>query len=302
MSPSIDQNRGREIGKLLYRTFGSTGIFGRTEMPENLLPRGVRRGSTEHQLFITLTVAIDYQRDANTLWELSRKTFEDSETRYLFEPDQLHLNTPQNIIKDMQKHGLSKKPHKDAYIWRTVGITIFKKWGGEPTKFMESCEWDCIQILERLKSDTHLYNRKLVADYPYLRGDKIGPLWLRMMRDNVGIDNLLRLDQVPIPVDIHVARASLATGLVRGRFKGRLNDVFDNIRKAWFLSVDGLRADDRPMVALDVDEPLWHLSKYGCTYRDKVTGECPKKGLCVAAKFCVQGKIRIEKYQVEMNT
>jgi len=74
------------------------------------------------------------------------------------------------------------------------------------------------------------------------------------------------------------------------------------MREAWFLSVKGLKTDGRPMIALDMDEPLWHLSKYGCTYRDRETGECPKKSLCETADFCVLEKIKIDKYQVEMNT
>ena len=203
---------GKKVGVLLYRSFESTGVFGHTEMPEDLRPKGVRKGSLQHQLFITLTVAIDYQRDANTLWKVSRKTFEDPKTNYLFDPKSLHLTPPRTIAKDMQKHGLSKKPQKDADIWRTVGVTFYKKWNGRPEEFLKSCDWYAPEILKRLKSDTHLYNKKPVADYPYLRGDKIGPLWIRMLRDNVRMKELEGLEDVPIPVDVHVARASLATG------------------------------------------------------------------------------------------
>ncbi len=287
---------------MLYKAFTSTGVLGRTEMPEDIRPKGVHKGSIEHQLFITLTVAIDYQRDANTLWKVSRKTFEDSQTKYLFDPESLHLTPLEKIANDMQKYGLSKKPRKDAFIWRTVGVTIYKKWGGEPAKFLESCDWDSLEILRRLKSDSHSYNRRQVADFPYLRGDKIGPLWLRMLRDNVGVDKLRRLDEIPIPVDIHVARASLTTGVVRGNFKGSVSDLFGSIREAWFSSVEEITAEGRPMIALDVDEPLWHLSKYGCTHRDMNTGECLKIGQCEAGRYCIKGKIKIKNYLVEMDT
>jgi hypothetical protein len=36
-------------------------------MPEDVQPAGVERGSLEHILFITLMVAIDYQREAGVL-------------------------------------------------------------------------------------------------------------------------------------------------------------------------------------------------------------------------------------------
>ena len=300
----IDREKGKEIAETLYHAFTTTGILGHTEMPEDVMPTGAKRGSLEHLLFITLTVAIDYQRDANTLWTVSRRTFDDPETRYLYDPESLHKTRLNKIVKDMQKHGLSKKPKKDPNIWRTVGVTFYKKWGGDPRRFLADCRWDSPTILKRLENDYHLYNRRSVADYPYLRGNKIGPLWLRMLRDNVGVKKLKNLEQVPIPVDIHVARATLATGVVRGQYSGKLTDLFEHIRRAWFESVQGLPVKKRPMIALDVDEALWHLSKYGCTDRDKTSGHCPVSHECEASKFCIKGKINIniKRGQVELDT
>jgi hypothetical protein len=83
----IDVKRGRAAADLLYRVFSTTGIRGHSEMPEDTLPAGVSRGSLEHLLFITLTVSIDYQRDAVALWKSSRLAFQDPGTCYLFDPD-----------------------------------------------------------------------------------------------------------------------------------------------------------------------------------------------------------------------
>jgi hypothetical protein len=298
----IDPERGNKLAGHLYRCFSSSGILGRTEMPEDILPDKIVKGSLEHLLFITQTVAIDYQRDANQLWAASRNTYQDTSTRYLYDPASLHEAPPGKIISDMQKHSLSKKAKKDAFIWRTAGITFYKKWQGSPINFLESCGWDSLMILQRLRDDTHLYNGKLLPDYPYLRGPKIGPLWLRMLRDNVGIAKLKNLDRIPIPVDIHVARASLTTGVVRGNYRGRLEDIFEYIREAWFESTKDLSVRDRDMIALDVDEPLWHLSKYGCTKRDVLTGKCPVFSVCEAQDFCTNGKVHIHNGQIELET
>jgi hypothetical protein len=302
MGITTDSEKGRMVAAILYNSFSTTGILGRTEMPEDLTPRGVERGSLAHILFLTLTVSIDYQRDAVALWRSSRQSFEDTATRYLFDPQSLHEASPRQITADMQIHKLSKKPKKDAHIWRTVGVTFFKKWDGDPRNFLQSCNWDSLAILERLKNDNHAYNKRLVSDYPYLRGPKIGPLWLRMLRDNAGIEQLKNLDKVPIPVDIHVARATLATGVIRGKTQGSLNNLFEDIRMVWAESVKGLNTKERPMIALDMDEPLWHLSKYGCTYRNKETGVCPVSGQCEARDLCVKGKIVIEKSFLDLDT
>jgi len=123
-----------------------------------------------------------------------------------------------------------------------------------------------------------------------------------MLRDNVGINRLKNLKSVPIPVDIHVARSTLATGVVSGQFSGTLTDLFEDIRGAWFKSVNGLKVKTRKMIALDVDEPLWHLSKYGCKNRDKESGHCPLEAKCEAGEFCVKGQLKIEKNYVELDT
>ncbi len=298
----IDSKRGSLLAPKLHELFSSVGIHGNTQMPEDITPKGVRHGSLEHIMFITLTVAIDYQRDAIALWGNSRKTFEDPQTAYLFDPKALHETQPSVIREDMQKYSLSKKQHKDAEIWRTVGVTFYKKWQGHPLNFLSDCGFEAPQILLRIRSDMHLYNNKPRQDYPYLRGNKIAPLWLRMLRDNVGIANIKSMDKVPIPVDIHVARATLATGIVRGQYSGNLEGIFEEIRKAWFESVRGTQLHGREMIALDVDEPLWHLSKYGCTHRDKSSGDCPKFSTCEAKDFCVKGGLEIDSNTVSLDT
>jgi hypothetical protein len=298
----IDHKRGKELALLLYELFATKGIFGKTVMPEDLVPEGVMKGSIEHILFLTQTVSIDYQRDANALWASARNTFEDRESRYLFEPDKLSDASYSNVIKDMQRHKLSKKQKKDASIWRTIGVSFHKKWQNNPLNFIESCDWDALVVLDHLKRDTHLNNNKPVPDYPYLRGNKIGPLWLRMLRDNAEISQLKNMDKVPIPVDIHVARATLATGVVRGIFKGSLESLFDHIREAWFRSMAGLTVRDRPKIALDVDEPLWHLSKYGCTERITLNGGCPRSQTCEVKEYCINGRIDIRNGFVELDT
>lgn len=165
---------------MLRDAFRTTGIHGQKGMPEDLLPAGVERGSLEHVLFITLTVAIDYQREANALWDSARRSRADPETRFLFDPRSLHETPWRQVHEAMQRHGLSKKPVQDCRTWRTVGITFHEKWSGDLRRFLASCGRDAPTILDRLRNDQHLNNERLVMDYPFLRGAKIGPLWLRL--------------------------------------------------------------------------------------------------------------------------
>ncbi|MCK4929146.1 MAG: hypothetical protein KAR76_05370 [Methanosarcinales archaeon] len=302
MTIEKDIKKGKQLAKYIHDSFATHGILGHKAMPEDILPEGIDKGSLEHLMFITLTVSIDYQRDAMALWENSRKTFEDIETRYLFDPKSVCESSINKIVKDMEKHNLSKKPKKDAEIWRRNATSFHKKWGGDPRNFLKDCGYDSLTILIHLKHDFYVSNGKLIRCYKYLGGDKIGPLWVKMLRDNFGMANLKNLEKVPIPVDIHVARATLATGIVKGKFEGNLANLFKSVRDAWFESVHDLRIDGRAMIAIDMDEPLWHLSKDGCTNRDKTTKNCPKYEMCDVKKFCIDGGINLNNNHVELDT
>jgi hypothetical protein len=271
-------------------------------MPEDFIPDGLKRGSLEHILFLTLTVSIDYQRDAPSLWESARKTYEDNETRYLFSPKEIHLATPTKIIQDMQRYGLSKKHTQDARIWRTNALTFYKKWLGDPSRFLADCNFDAQIIINRLKSDSHFDGYHMSHDYLFLKGNKIAPLWLRMLRDNAGIDYILNMDKIPIPVDVHVARATLALGIVKGQYQGSPETIFAEIRKAWSQCTEKLVVNNRTLIPLDIDEPLWHLSKYGCTDRDPQNGNCPNKTTCEIREFCIPGKIDVSANSIRIDT
>ena len=123
-----------------------------------------------------------------------------------------------------------------------------------------------------------------------------------MLRDNVGISNLKNLDKVPIPVDKHIGRATLTLGVVKGQYEGNISGLVPYIHQAWFECVKGLSANNEPMIALDVDEPLWHLSKYGCTYRDKTVGNCSMKYRCELKELCFRGKVAFSNDYVELDT
>lgn len=123
-----------------------------------------------------------------------------------------------------------------------------------------------------------------------------------MLRDNVGITELNNIDRIPISVDTHIVRATLTTGVVRGEFNGSLYELFKSIREAWFESIKSMNVKNKLMIALDIDESLWHLSKNRCTYSDKRKGSFLCLSECEVKEYCIGGKIKIEKNKVELNT
>jgi hypothetical protein len=298
---TIDVIRGRSVASLLMQLFDTMGVHGRTDMPQDAEPAGIARGSREHLVFITLAVSLAYQRDAQSLWESARYTYLDPQTRYLFDLQSVTEATLSEIRRDLKKHGLSKKSKNDAYIWKTNAVSFHRKWADDPRKLLERCNWDCSAVLHRLQ-DRHPFGGTEKADYPSLKEPRIGALWLRMLADNAGLSRLRNLDKVSVPADSHVARATLATGVVRGRFKGDLRELVDRIREAWFGGVKGLTYRGRPMVAIDVGECLWNLSKHGCSHRRGPTSLCHVSETCQVREFCIGERILIDNGHVEMDT
>ena len=286
----VHAERGRKLADMLIPALAGGGILGHKEMPEDALPEEVEKRSLEHIRFITMVVALDYMRDANELWQNARETYADPGTRYLFDPgefsEDMLCGAKFNKVKDdMQEHKLSKKPTKDAKTWITNAISLKRDWGSDPREIFERNGWDAVKILECIRDAKNPEDHK--PAFLYLKGDKIGPLWIRMLRDSVGLEEFKNLENVPMPVDIHVARATLACGVVTGSAEGfRLGSIRGLIRKAWKESMEG--GENMP---IDVDEALWHLPKYGCTRRDKETGDCCAIKRCEARSMCIPGAI-----------
>lgn len=297
----VDSEKSKQVAIILYEKFNSDeGIFDHNVMPEDLLPTwcselsksGIKRGSYEHLMFITLVVSIDYQRNADQLWDAGRKTFEDERTRWLFNPNEVVKKSHSEIVQAMKMHKLAKKPQKDTSIWFNVSKSLFEAYESDPKNLIEQCNNDALIIFNKK------FDLRFKRSFPFLSGDKIFPLWIRMLHDNVKMD-LSNLDKVPIPVDVHIARATFTTGCLAGKYKGTISDVKDKIDEAWKKTLESIR-HPRLVYRLQLDEPLWHLSKYGCRSRTK--NFCPKKGSCPVNNFCVGGLVNVSASGVEINT
>ncbi len=288
-----DPDRAAAAAGLLSGAIATTGLLGCGAMPVAMPPAGVVAGSLEHVLYLTLGATIRHQRIARELWEGARLTHQDRETRYLFTPGAVADASIDRVAAGLQRHGLSSRPRQDALIWRTVARTLEEKWGGDPREFINDCGWDALVLLRRLRADRHSAGARCVPDYPGLRGERAGALWIRSLRSEAGLSDLRNLERVPIPVDQHIARASLALGVVRGSYSGSLAGIRPSIREAWTRGVDGLVHGDRPMVALDLEAPLRMLSRAGCVARNAENGYCPRRYRCEAAPFCQPGIIDI---------
>jgi len=291
MSLIKDVNKTKNVAPILFKSFNDSekGIFGYREMPEDLLPSSISEGSLEHLMFITMCTSIDYQRDADQLWEAGRKTIDDDATKWIYDPESVISRSDNELITAMNKYNLSKKHEKDALkIWKPISTSFIKNFNGDPRNLFEKSDYDAQKIYYNVKGRYKRY-------FPYLSGNKILSLWIRMINDVLHIE-LKNIDKIPIPVDRHIARATLRLGLLKGTYYGDISGIFQLIDSVWAEA-----CEDLPYYRLQLDQPLWHLSKHGCTH--KKNNYCPRKAKCPVSDYCIDGEVVInDKGFITLNT
>lgn len=287
----IDIERARTVARLLDEAFLPTGpgIFGEHAQTQTILPMGLIPATREHLLFLTFTNCVNRARDALDLWRRCCDAWANPAYRYLFEPGEVQDAGFDKLRSDLVDLKISRKHQVDCRSWYQIAKTLHQRWTGDPRRFLEACNFHAPTILARLRSD--------LTDgepaFPLLRGAKIAPLWIRMLCDDAGIV-LSDLADVPIAVDVHVLRATLCSGVITGQYRGREGPLFEQVRRGWHTAVQDLaRATGEPMVALDIDEALWTLSRSGCSRRGNgALGVCPSD--CPLADGCAKGAIIIQ--------
>ena len=280
-------DRAQSLARRLRETFSNL------PMPEDAIPNGLVRNSPNYRLFLTLVVAIDYNRDADSLWSCARRTYENPKTRYLFELPRILQRLSNEVKFDLKESGLLLRPY-DFRTWMTLCQTFYEQFAGDPLNLLVACDMDGPRILYYLL--TH------GSQFPYLKGQKIGPLWLRMLRDNAGL-SFKNLEEITIPVDVHVLRATLCLGTLTGEYEGPLEPLKEKVGNLWKRAVhgQGIRDPDgnhRSLISLDLDEALWTIGRTFCN--KKISGMSVSS--CPGYSGCATGNIFVTKDRVRVQT
>ena len=255
------------------------GVFGVRAMPEEEVVAGIV-DELDRILVVTQTVSIDYQRDASALWAYARRLYDDIATRWVFRPSDIAIRSESDLRAAMESKGRLRYGAKDVQWWRGNAITWHKLFGGDPRVLFREADW-CV---DRIKCEITQPKR-----FRGLGGAKIFPLWLRMLAD-IAKYKFTGFEHLPIPVDIHIARATFTTGILRGTYTGPYDEaMLQHIRNAWR---EACKAQGD--VPIRFDEALWQLSRLGCTERhSNASPDCPKRAECPIGASCPRGVIKV---------
>ncbi len=234
--------------KDLLEAFKS-GKLGQTVMPEDSNP-GFTDSDKDKELriaYFTLPMALNYQRDSYKLWEAALKTFNDPDTKFVFDATAVSDASEDDVRKALMKYKLALQPNKHISTWRTIAKIIAENWGSF-TKFFDATDGDFLN----LKKTVNIDHKK---GFPYLSGPKIFNYWSFIIT-TYGDVKLSNRDQIEIAPDTHITQCSVKLGVITPEEAAIFTkDVISN-RWRELLKESGIDP-------IDMHPPLWFWSRNG---------------------------------------
>jgi hypothetical protein len=232
------------------------------------------------RLYLTFTSALDRARDATSLWTKSAQLF--NEARWSFSPKDVAGRPFADLREILQKYGVSQRHGPDSRGWRRIALTLT-----DPTLVphvrgaIYEGTGDTKTLLHELSSQKN--GEPLL---PFLRGPKIGPMWVRMLA-YPGEGAITSLDELPVAVDVQVRKLTeyLAVTNTIGQ---PLEKIRADIQAKWAEDVrmggaEGPAALRNTCAALD--PALWFYAKWGCSWCEKRGTKSPISPVCDSCRF-----------------
>lgn len=221
----------------------NSGKLGNTKMPEDSHPIFT---DTESRLaYFTLPMSLNYQRDSYKMWEAALATFQDSETKGVFNIKEAASMDFTLLQKMLLKHKLALQPNKHASTWQTIAKTVSSKFGSMEGLF-NAAENDFI-ILRQLVQVTHK------KGFPYLSGPKIFNYWSFIIQDYGGV-KLANSEYISVAPDTHVIQASVKLGVITKEESSSL--AREKIAQRWRDTLHG-----SGITPIQMHPPLWFWSR-----------------------------------------
>lgn len=227
------------------------GLLGPTVMPEDTNP-GFDFNKDKEFLcaYFTLPMALNYQRNSFALWEAALKTWNDKQTRIVFNVKKVSEISEDDLRSHLTKYKLALQPNKHVRTWKTISETVYKNFGSFEGLF-EYVNNDFLN----LKNVLQVEHKK---GFPYLSGPKIFNYWsfILMQYSKIQLKNAEYIDIAP---DTHITKCSVKLGVITQEESIKLSK--DQISEIWrnILKNSGI-------LPIQMHAPLWFWSHNGFIY------------------------------------
>ena len=225
-----------------------SGELGGEIMPEDANPH-FEKSSLENYLYFTLPMALNYQRNSYKLWESALKTYNDEETKFVFNPKKCLEKSFEEVQHALTKYKVVLQKQKQTEIWLTLCNTFLELFDGDIRKLFYLLDND----VNRIRNFIQKENKK---KFPYLSGTKICNYWLYVIYQYTDL-KYKNIECLTVAPDTHVCKATYKLGLI----------TFDefNSSNVQQITIDRWQElfKDTKYKPIDIHTPLWLWSRNG---------------------------------------
>jgi hypothetical protein len=190
-------------------------------------------------------MALNYQRDSYKLWESALKTFQDEETREVFNVKKVSEMDLDTLRRLLMKYKLVLQPNKHTNTWQTIAKTINLNFNSFTNLFAET-DNDFLKLKGILQE-------KLKQGFPYLSGPKIFNYWSFIIQRYGGMQ-LKNSKYIEIAPDTHVTKCSVVLGVINEEESKTMSK--EEISTKWREILFGTGINP-----IDMHPPLWFWSR-----------------------------------------
>ena len=238
-----------ESVRRLYKMW-KNGELGGDFMPEDSNPH-LEKSSKENYHYFTLPMALNYQRNSYKLWESALLTYNDSETRFVFDIDEVLNHSEEEVRIALTKYKVALQQNKQTEIWIKLCKTIKEKFNGDIRNLLRVCEYD----VNKIRNYIQVEHKK---NFPYLSGNKLCNYWMFVLYQYTDI-KFKNLQDLTVAPDTHVIKATRKLNLITEEELNK-TDVQMIVIRRWNELLDG--TEFKP---IDIHTPLWLWGRKGLT-------------------------------------
>ncbi len=230
--------------KVLLDAYRS-GKLGYMKMPEDSSPDFSENETETRLAYFTLPMSLNYQRDSYKLWESVLKTFNDPETRIVFDV-RYSANLEEARLRELLTcYKVALQPNKHIATWQNIAKTISENWGtiGNLLKY---ADYDFLKLKD-------IVQRQFKKGFPYLSGPKIFNYWSFIIQE-YGKVKLKNSEFIEIAPDTHVTKCSIILGAITKEESEFLSK--EQVSERWREILKGTGINP-----IDMHPPLWFWSR-----------------------------------------
>ena len=227
------------------------GKLGYMKMPEDEHPDFMMMTREQRLSYFTLPMALNYQRNSYTLRESVLKTYNDAETRDLFDITACAQMSEEELRTKLLQYKIALQPNKHIQTRQKISKTLANnRWG--VVQLLEATDYDFLKLQQ-------LVQRDYKSGFPYLSGPKIFH-YRAMVIQSYGWIEFANKAYIDIAPDTHITQCSVRLWVITAEESVLLSK--EAISHRWRMLLDG-----SGIAPSDMHAPLRFWSRNGFQFK-----------------------------------